>query len=71
MSRRSAALTFEFRICDDFSLTLSNSVKNEETFKTKTKKENLKKKRLFSDRTRAFCVCACANNRALYFDYVR
>ena len=47
MSRRSAALTFEFRICDDFSLTLSNSVKNEETFKTKTKKENLKKSASF------------------------
>mmetsp|Transcript_5061 Transcript_5061/g.16202 ORF Transcript_5061/g.16202 Transcript_5061/m.16202 type:complete len:332 (-) Transcript_5061:42-1037(-) len=45
MSRRSAALTFEFHwMCDDFSLTLSDSVKNEGTFKTKkTKKRSLKK----------------------------
>ena len=53
---------------------LSDSVKNEETFKTKkTKKQNVKKKRLsfLMSCAFAFCVCArCATNRALYNDDV-
>jgi hypothetical protein len=53
---------------------LSDSVKNEGTFKTKkTKKRSLKKSAssFLMSCAFAFCVCArCATNRALYNDDV-